>query len=63
VLMNYLVYLTQIDTFESLYAANANDLSRTVEAMRSAVGKGGEPFEAVRQWLDKHRQQTAAIAD
>lgn len=63
VLMNYLVYLTQIDTFESLYAANANDLSRTVEAMRSAVAKGRDPFEAVHKWLDKHRQRVAATAD
>jgi predicted aminopeptidase len=63
VLMNYLVYLAQIDTFESLYAANANDLSRTVEAMRSAVAKGRDPFEAVHKWLDKHRQRVAATAD
>ena len=63
VLMNYLVYLTQIDMFESLYGANGNDLTRTVEAMRSAVAKGGDPFEAVRQWLDKHRERVAATAD
>jgi dsRNA-specific ribonuclease len=61
--MNYLVYLTQIDMFESLYGANGNVLTRTVEAMRSAVAKGGDPFEAVRQWLDKHRERVAATAD
>ncbi|HEX7229970.1 MAG TPA: aminopeptidase [Candidatus Binatia bacterium] len=63
VLMNYLVYLTHIDMFESLYAANGNDLGRTVEAMNSAVGKGGDPFEVVREWLDKHRERVAATAD
>lgn len=63
VLMNYLVYLTQIDMFESLYGANGNDLTRTVEAMRSAVAKGRDPFEAVHEWLDKHRQRVAATAD
>lgn len=63
VLMNYLVYLTQIDMFESLYGANGNDLTRTVEAMRSAVAKGRDPFEAVHKWLDKHRQRVAATAD
>lgn len=62
VLMHYLVYFTDLDLFESLYAANGNDLGRTVEALRSAVAKGGEPFKAVRRWLDQHQQQRTVIA-
>lgn len=63
VLMHYLVYLKDLDMFESLYDACGQDLRRTIETLRKAVDKGGEPFEAVRAWLDRHRQQTAAIAD
>ena len=63
VLMHYMVYLKDLDLFESLYEACGQDLGRTIETLRKAVDKGGEPFETVRQWLDKHRQQTAAITD
>jgi predicted aminopeptidase len=63
VLMHYMVYLKDLDLFESLYEACSQDLGRTIETLRKAVDKGGEPFETVRQWLDKHRQQTAAITD
>jgi predicted aminopeptidase len=63
VLMHYMVYLKDLDLFESLYDACGQDLGRTIETLRKAVDKGGEPFEAVRTWLDKNRQQTAAIGD
>ena len=63
VVMNYLVYLTNLDLFESFYAANGHDLKRTVEALQSAVAKGGEPFQAVRHWLDKHQQHPAVVAN
>lgn len=60
VLMHYLVYLKELDLFESLYDACGQDLGRTIETLRKTVEKRGEPFEAVRQWLAKNRQQTAA---
>ncbi len=63
VLMHYLVYLKDLDMFESLYDACGQDLGRTIDTLRKAVDKRRDPFEAVRQWLDKNRQQTAAIAD
>ncbi len=63
VLMNYLVYLTHLNLFESLYAANGNDLRRTVGAMRNAVAEGGDPFEAVQHWLDKHRRQPNVVSN
>ena len=61
VLMHYMVYLKDLDLFESLYEACSQDLGRTIESLRKAVDKGGDPFEAVRKWLDQHRQQTAAM--
>ena len=50
VLMHYIVYLKDLDLFESLYESCGRDLLRTVEALRQAA-KGGEPFEALRSWL------------
>jgi len=59
-----LVYLKDLDMYESLYDACGQDLGRTIDTLRKAVDKRSEPFEAVRQWLEKNRQQTAAaIAD
>lgn len=62
VLMHYVVYLKDLDLFESLYALCGDNLVRTVDALRHAVASGGEPFEAVRVWIDKHRQERAVAA-
>src|SRR6266550_610514 len=59
VLMHYIVYLKDLDLFESLYESCGRDLLRTVKALRQAVAKGGEPFEAVRTWMAKHKQESA----
>jgi len=55
VLMHYIVYLKDLDLFESLYQACGGNLPRTLEALQQAVQRNPEPFEAVRAWLDKHR--------
>lgn len=60
VLMHYVVYLKDLDLFESIYEACSRNLVRTVETLRNAVKKGGEPFEAVQAWLDKHRKDHVA---
>jgi len=62
VLMHYVVYLKDLDLLESLYALCGHNLVRMVDAMRQAVAKGGEPFEAVRAWVDKHQQDSAVAA-
>jgi predicted aminopeptidase len=54
VLMHYIVYLKDLDLFESLYEACERNLFRTVDALRQAVASNGEPFQAVRAWLDRH---------
>jgi predicted aminopeptidase len=51
VLMHYVVYLKDLELFESLYEASARNLVKTVESLKRAVENGGEPFEAVRQLL------------
>jgi predicted aminopeptidase len=49
VLMHYLVYLKDLDLFESLYQSAGNELPRTIELLQQAAAKGGDPFEAVRE--------------
>lgn len=60
VLMHYIVYMKDLDMFESLYQACGRNLRRTIGVMRAAVDKG-EPFEAVRAWLDKAGDGTTAL--
>jgi predicted aminopeptidase len=60
VLMHYVVYLKELDLFESIYEACGRNLVQTVETLRKTVGKGGEPFEALRSWLAKHRKDHVA---
>ena len=60
VLMHYVVYLTDLDLFESIYEASGRSLARTIETVRKAVDKRGEPFGALRAWLDKSRTNQAA---
>jgi predicted aminopeptidase len=61
VLMHYVVYLKDLDMFESLYEACGRNLRRTLGVMRDAVEKNGEPFEAVRAWLDKAGDRVTAL--
>lgn len=61
VLMHYIVYLKDLDLFESLYEACDRDLRRTIATLREAVEGKGEPFTALRAWLDQ-RGPTSAMA-
>jgi predicted aminopeptidase len=60
VVMHYVVYLKDLDMFESLYEACGRDLRRTIGVLRDAVKRKGEPFEAVRAWLDKAGDRATA---
>ena len=62
VLMHYIVYLKDLDLFESLYEACDRNLRRTVEALREAVAKRGEPFAAVRAWLAQRGGESVTAA-
>ena len=61
VLMHYVVYLKDLGMFESLYQACGGNLRRTIDVMREVVTMKGEPFEAVRAWLDKARDRATAM--
>jgi predicted aminopeptidase len=52
VLLHYLVYLKDLDLFESVYEQSGRNLAKTAEMLKQAVDRGGEPFEAVRQSLE-----------
>jgi predicted aminopeptidase len=60
VLMHYVVYLKDLDVFESLYEVCGRNLRRTIGVLRDAVEKKGEPFEALRAWLDKAGDRATA---
>ncbi|MGB7948651.1 MAG: hypothetical protein WCH75_13290, partial [Candidatus Binatia bacterium] len=53
VLIHYLLYLKNLQVFESLYQQNGNNLVEFIESVRLAVEKGGEPFERVQALLAK----------
>jgi predicted aminopeptidase len=61
VLMHYVVYLKDLDVFESLYEVCGRNLRRTIGVLREAVEKKGEPFEALRAWLDKAGDRATAL--
>jgi predicted aminopeptidase len=61
VLMHYVVYLKDLDVFESLYLACGRNLRRTIDVIRDAVAKKEEPFQALRAWLDKVEDATTAL--
>jgi len=51
VLMHYVVYLSDLDLFESVYQESGQSLAKTIELLKRATDEGGEPFEAVRHML------------
>jgi predicted aminopeptidase len=53
VLLHYIVYLKDFELFEKIYQACERNLARTVQTLRNAVQTNGEPFQALRAWLDQ----------
>ena len=51
VLMHYVVYLKDLDLFESVYEQSGRSLAKTIELLKQAVDDGGEPFDSVRRVL------------
>jgi predicted aminopeptidase len=51
VIIHYLLYLKDLKLFEAVFEAEGRNLTRTIDAIRDAVGNGGEPFAAVRKSL------------
>ena len=55
VLMHYGVYLKNLQLFESLYELEGRNLVRTIDALEQSTQNGGEPFGALRSWMNKQR--------
>ena len=51
VIAHYLLYVRELDLFESLYEARGGDLEGTVASIEKSVRNHRDPFEAVRQLL------------
>jgi predicted aminopeptidase len=63
VLMHYMVYLKELQLFESLYEFEGRHLGRTIVSLRQATKRGGEPFSALRSWLELRKAAAAPAAD
>jgi predicted aminopeptidase len=55
VIIHYLLYLKNLRLFESLYEVEGRNLVRTIDAIREAVSKGGDPFAAIEALLEKRK--------
>src|SRR5262245_29901393 len=62
VIIHYMLYLKNLKLFEALYDAEGKNLIRTIDSIREATAKGGEPFEAVQKLLDKGNQAVVKSA-
>jgi len=63
VLMHYLVYLSDLGLFESLYQRSGQSLVKSVEMLKRAAEEGGEPFDAVRRLLKTESSEKTAYTD
>jgi predicted aminopeptidase len=57
VIIQYMLYLKNLQLFEALYEAEGKNLIQTIDSIREAVAEGGEPFEAVQSLLSKRNNQ------
>jgi hypothetical protein len=58
-----MVYLKELQLFESLYEFEGRHLGRTIVSLRQATKRGGEPFSALRSWLELRKAAVAPAAD
>jgi predicted aminopeptidase len=62
VLIHYGVYLNNLQLFESLYELEGRNLGQTIAALEQSTKHGGEPFRALRSWLNRHKFETTEQA-
>jgi predicted aminopeptidase len=53
VIIHYMLYLKNLNLFESLYDVEGRSLVRTIDAIRKAVSKGGDPFAALEALVER----------
>jgi predicted aminopeptidase len=59
VLMHYLVYLSNLDLFESLFVAENKTLERFIATIREPVKSGRDPFAVVASLVEERRTRAA----
>jgi len=58
---HYLLYLKDLELFESLYEAQGKELPRVVELIGQSINNNsGDPYEAVRELLGKGQARVSA---
>ena len=55
VLINYLLYFRNLKLFDEIYEAKDQNLVATIDVVRQAVEKGGDPFERVQALVDGNK--------
>jgi predicted aminopeptidase len=55
VVINYLLYFRNLKLFEEIYEAKDQNLVATIDVVRQAVEKGGDPFERVQALVDGNK--------
>jgi predicted aminopeptidase len=55
IIVQYLLYLKNLDVFESIYQTEGQNLVGTIEAIRDAVGRGGDPFDRVQALMERRK--------
>ncbi len=58
-LANYLLYLKDLDLFESVYQLNGKDLGLSVTKIKDAVKGGKDPFDGVRVLAQRLEEQSS----
>ena len=53
VIAHYLLYLKDLELFESIYQAEGKDLARLVELIDESIQDSGDPFETVQDLLER----------
>jgi predicted aminopeptidase len=53
VIVQYLLYLRNLDVFESIYQTEGQNLVGAIEAIREAVRRGGDPFDRVQALAER----------
>ena len=55
VMIQYLLYLENLQLFESVYQTTGQNLLSAIESIRQAVQEGGDPFERVHALVDRRK--------
>jgi predicted aminopeptidase len=63
VLAHHVLYLRDLDLFESVYQLGGKDLAKSVVAIKDAIKKGGDPFDDVHMLAQNLEEQSLRAAN